>query len=109
MKYLERVEQAESFEHRITAALERRADPAVPAGFAARVASTLPATRHARASLHLGRTAAVIASVLMLAAMLWLAPHSAPRFTDIAFDAELLLMAELATVAAWLVLNWREV
>ena len=96
-------------ETRITAALERRAEPAVPADFAARVVAALPPVLLARTRVSAGRWAGIAAAAVALAAMLVLAPHCVPSFTNLAFDAELLLTAELAAIASWLVLPGRAV
>ena len=97
------------FEARITAALERRAEPAIPENFAARVTAALPPLRPARRRVSAGRWAAIGAGVTALAGIVLLAPHAAPSFSSIAFDAELLLTAELAAIASWLALPGRQV
>jgi len=64
----------------LTAALERRPEVAVPAGFTARVMTSLPARRPVRATTHYGRLAAYICMVLLVAAMLWIG-RSGPAFS----------------------------
>ena len=97
------------FEARITAALERRPEAAIPEDFAARVVASLPPARPARTRIRAGRWTAIAAGAAALAGMAILAPHSAPSFTNLAFDAELLLTAQLAAIASWLVLPGREI
>jgi len=97
------------FEARLTAALERRTEPVVPADFSARVQAALPTAAPVRPARRMGRIVAGVALAVALVAMLVLAPHIRPSFSSIAFDAELLLLAELAAIASWLALKGREV
>jgi hypothetical protein len=100
-------------EARITAALDaalsRKPAPRIPADFAARVLASLPPAAPVRRRVRVGRRVAVAAGVAALAAMAFLAPHMAPSYTNAAFDAELLLCAELAAIGSWLVLRGREI
>jgi hypothetical protein len=41
----------------------------------------------------------------VVVALYWLAPHARPSFESVAFDMELLMLAELAGVAAWLAMR----
>jgi hypothetical protein len=94
------------FEATLTRALEQQPMVTVPAEFAARVMSSLPAQRpsrrQARMHLQVSRTTALAGVAMLLAAMCWLAPHSTASFRSAAFDMELLLLGELAGVAAWI-------
>jgi len=94
------------FEAAITRALEQPPSAAVPMDFAARVKAALPAQPKARARRFAGRsvgqTAATIAAVGLVAALCLLAPHARPSFESVAFDMEMVLLVELAGVAAWL-------
>jgi hypothetical protein len=38
----------------------------------------------------------------LVLALCWLAPHARPSFESVAFDLEMVLVVELAGVAAWL-------
>lgn len=93
----------------ITAALERRAEPRIPADFAARIVAALPPAQPVRRRMPLGHRVALITGAIALAAMAVLAPHAAPSYTNLPFDAELLLCAELAGIGSWLVLRGREI
>jgi hypothetical protein len=86
----------------ITRALERQPEVVVPEGFAARVRASLPARTKVRERRSVGRTAATVAGVGLVLALCWLAPHARPSFGSLAFDLEMVLLLELAGVAAWL-------
>ena len=94
-------QQNTSFESRLTAALERREEVAIPADFAARIAAQLPVLQPVRRRIHAGRTIGILAAIVCVLALAWLAPHTAPSFTSVAFDVELLLFVQLACIAAW--------
>ena len=81
----------------------------VPAAFAGRVRAALPAPTPRRQRVSAGQQAGVAAVVLLLVAVFWLAPHTAPRFTSMAFDVEIMLLLELAGVLAWLANRHRDV
>jgi len=97
-------EQSQDFEAKLTRALEQQPVVDVPAEFAARVRAALPAQMpvRARAAVRVSRVAAVVSGAVLLAAMCWLAPHSSASFRSAAFDMELVLLAELAGVVAWM-------
>jgi hypothetical protein len=86
----------------MTRALERRQEPVVPADFAARVAAALPPPRKVRPPMQLGRKAALAGLVVLSLSLFALAPHAAPTFGNMAFDFELVVIAELAGIAYWL-------
>ena len=86
----------------ITRALERQPEVAVPVDFAAKVRAALPAQSKVRERRSVGRIAAGAAAVGLLLALCWLAPHARPSFASVAFDLEMVLVVELAGVAAWL-------
>jgi len=96
-------EQNEAMEQQIAGALERRPRVAVPAGFAARVAQAMtPGPSPYRAPHRAPRavkTVAAVAAVLLAAALFVLAPHAGPSFSNVGFDVELLVLAELGAVA----------
>ncbi len=89
----------------ITRALERQPEVVVPEDFAARVRASLPAQPKARARRSVGRIAGTAAAAGLIVALCWLAPHTQPSFASVAFDMEMLLLVELAGVAAWLAMR----
>jgi hypothetical protein len=86
----------------MTRALEQPPTVAIPQGFAARVARSLPAAPVARRPVYAGRTVASIAAVVLLVAVFVVAPHSQPSFANVAFDLEILLIAQVGGIAYWL-------
>lgn len=105
MSYRDDMEQnasPEAFEARMLRALERAPEPQVPADFAARIAASLPALPPPRKPLRLGRTVALLSVAVLAVAMFLLAPLSAPTFSSIAFDLEILLLLQMAGIAYWL-------
>jgi hypothetical protein len=94
----------EVLEQRIERALERQPQVVVPVEFAARVARALPARSTMRGwgvgtVRSAGKMAAGVAAVLLAGALFVLAPHAVPNFSSLAFDLELVMLAELAAVA----------
>ena len=95
------------FDAMLTAALERQPQVAIPAGFAARVAASLPARKPVRVT-HYGRWVAYLCMMLLVAALAWIA-HSTPATTislhnesfvlEMAFTSVLLLLILLAEMA----------
>ena len=93
----------EEFEAAITRALEHSPEAsAIPTGFAARVAASLPKQRAPRRVIHAGRTAAVVAMVVLAIVLFALAPHVTPSFTSVMFYIELIILAQLGAIAYWL-------
>ncbi|MGA7158963.1 MAG: hypothetical protein WBY53_19110 [Acidobacteriaceae bacterium] len=90
------------FEAAITRALERQPEVAVPADFAARVRAALPAQPKVQARRSVSQTTATVAVVAMVLALCMLAPHVRPSVSSLGFDLEMLMVVELAGVAAWL-------
>ena len=88
-------------EARITRALQRQPQTAVPAEFAARVRAALPAQKAARPAMQAGRISAIAGATVLMVALFALAPHAAPNFTSFAFDLELLMLVELGGIAYW--------
>ncbi len=96
----------QKFETMLTAALERQPEIVVPAGFAARVAASVPVRRRVRVT-HYGRNA-IYACILLLTAALavlaathpvsWLDLHSMVTLLEIVLTAELLLLFVFAEV-----------
>jgi hypothetical protein len=83
-------------------ALEQPPAVAIPADFAARVARSLPPVAAARRPIYAGRTVASIAVGVLLVALFVVAPHSQPSFANVAFDVEILLIAQVGAIAYWL-------
>jgi len=94
-------QQTNDFETRLIAALEHRPEPAIPADFALRLAAQLPPVKPARRRIPAAQTISILAAIVCVLALAWLAPHAAPSFTSLAFDLELLLFAQLAFIAHW--------
>jgi len=92
-------EQNEAMEQQIAGALERRPRVAVPAGFAARVAQAMTPGPSPYRAPRAVKTVAAVAAVLLAAALFVLAPHAGPSFSNLGFDVELLVLAELGAVA----------
>jgi hypothetical protein len=80
-------------------ALERPPHARVPEGFAARVAKSLPVGAARRPIWSAGKAVAGVAVVVLAAALFVLAPHAGPSFSNLAFDLELMVLAELGAVA----------
>lgn len=93
---------------RISAALARQPRIDVPAEFAARVMAALPAAPVRRKRLRFSYGVALALIACALAAAFWLAPHSVASFSNLPFDAEILLTAEVAVIGWLLALRWRE-
>ena len=87
-------------EETLIAALERKPAVAVPQDFAARVIAALPAQRP-RERVRWGRRVAVGAGVTLTVALFGMAPHTAASFASLAFDLELLMLAQLAGLGWW--------
>jgi hypothetical protein len=93
-------ENAESIEmdRRIDEALERKPEARVPAGFAAQVAGramSMPPRRQ-RPKLPVRRGIAWASAAVLAVGLFVLAPHATPSLTSAAFDAEVILLTELA-------------
>lgn len=86
----------------ITRALDRKPEVRIPVDFAARVRAALPAQPKVQARRSVGQGVAAVAAVGLVLALCWLAPHARPSVENVAFDLEMVLVVELAGVAAWL-------
>jgi hypothetical protein len=89
-------------EERITRALEHQPLVCVPDGFAAKVRAALPTRRAVPARRSVANIAAFTGAVVLMLALCWIAPHARPSVESLAFDLEMLLMAELVGIAVWL-------
>lgn len=89
---------------RITAALEHKPEPQIPADFAAKVAVRAAAQpqRRRRHTPHFGSMIALISVPLAAVALFALAPYTAPTLHSLSFDAELALLCELAFIGWWI-------
>jgi hypothetical protein len=95
----------EHLDQRIVRALETAPEPQIPADFAARVASLLPARRPVSLTpTHYGQNAMLIGTVVTLAALLVLALHSTGHATLGLLQS--LLFAQFIALAVWLSV-WR--
>jgi hypothetical protein len=83
----------------IARALERRPQAMPPEGFAARVVLSLPVGPARPRKWSAGKAVAGIAAVVLAVALFVLAPHAGPSFSSVAFDVELVVLAELGAVA----------
>jgi hypothetical protein len=89
----------EHLDPRIVRALETAPEPQIPADFAARVASRLPARRPVSTPTHYGQNAMLIGTVVSLVALLVLALHSTGRAT---FGLpESFLLTQFIVLAVW--------
>ena len=90
-------------ESRIGRALEHKPDVQVPADFAARVAACAVAKplRRRRYKPQFGATIALLSAPIAALALFVLAPHTAPNLKSLGFDAEVILLAELAFIGWW--------
>jgi len=96
-------ELRDSFEARVTRALEAQPLVVVPADFAVRVRQALPVPSQRRSVVSMGRVAAIVGAVVLAVALFALAPHARPEFTSLAFDMELVVLLELGAIAYWFV------
>jgi hypothetical protein len=92
---------AATLDKRIDAALEHKPAPHIPDDFAVRVTLRLAARaaltqRRRVSSFPIGRSLAWASAAILSVALFALAPHATPSITSLSFDAELLLLVELA-------------
>ena len=91
-------------ESRIDRAIERKPELQIPADFATKVAAravTQPLRRR-RYRPQFGPMIALLSAPLAALALFALAPHSAPNLKSLSFDAEVVLLAELAVIGWWI-------
>lgn len=94
-----------NLDERINRALEHKPEPQIASDFAARVAvrAVAQAQRRRRATPQFGKLMALVCAVLSACALFALAPHaSVANVKNLSFDAEVLLLAELAFIGIWL-------
>jgi hypothetical protein len=96
---------SEHLDQRIVRALETAPEPQIPADFATRVASRLPARRPVSLTpTHYGQNALLIGTVVTLAALLVLALHSTGHAVFGLLES--ILSAQFIALAVWLSV-WR--
>ena len=91
-------------ESRIDRAIEHKPDVQISADFAAKVAARAVAQplRRRRYKPQFGPMIALLSAPLAALALFALAPHSAPNLKSLSFDAEVVLLAELAIIGWWI-------
>jgi hypothetical protein len=91
-------------ESRIDHAIEHKPEVQIPADFAAKVAARAVAQplRGRRHKPQFGPMIALISAPLAALALFALAPHAAPNVKSLSFDAEVVLLAELAFIGWWI-------
>jgi len=98
--------ELEQLDRRIVCALEAGPMPRIPADFAARVTSQLPAQRPASLTpTHYGQKAMLIGIVVTMAALLFLALHATGHTAFILLES--LLLAQFVALAVWFSV-WRK-
>lgn len=91
----------------IVLSLEQAPAVEIPADFAARVRAALPAQAPRRRRSSAGRITGIVMASASLVAIFALATRIQPSLNSIAFDMEMLLIAELAVMLPWLTRSQR--
>lgn len=93
-----------NMELRIDRAIEQKPEVQIPVDFAAKVAARAVAQplRRRRYKPQFGPMIALISAPLAVVILFLLAPHAAPNLKSLSFDAEVVLLAELAFIGWWL-------
>ncbi len=91
-------------ESRIDRAIEHKPEPQIPSDFAAKVAAHAVARplRRRRYKPQFGPMIALLSAPLAAVALFVLAPHTSPNLKSLSFDAEVVLLAELAFIGWWI-------
>jgi hypothetical protein len=91
---------ADAMDAAIVHALEQAPVVAVPETFAVRVTARALAEGRQQNSRRgaVGRRAALVSGIVLVLALFAFAPHATPRFSDLRFDMELMLLTELGLV-----------
>lgn len=89
---------------RLTAALEHKPEPQIPANFAAKLAAlaAVQPPRRRRIAPRFGSSIALLSVPITALALFALAPHTVPNLHNLSFDTELALLAELALIGWWI-------
>jgi hypothetical protein len=98
------MDRTSSMESRIDRAIENKPDVQIPADFAAKIAARAVAQplRRRRYRPQFGPMIALLSAPLAALALFALAPHSAPNVKNLSFDAEVVLLTELAFIGWWI-------
>lgn len=98
------VSASADMESRIDRAIERKPQVQIPADFAAKIAARAVARplRRRRFKPQFGPMIALLSAPLAAIALFALAPHAAPNLKSLSFDAEVVLLAELALIGWWI-------
>jgi hypothetical protein len=90
-------------ESRIDRALEHKPEVQIPTDFAAKIAARAVAQplRRRRYKPQFGPMIALLSAPLAALALFALAPHAAPNLKSLSFDAEVVLLTELAFIGWW--------
>lgn len=93
-----------NMESRIDRAIEHKPDVRIPTDFAAKVAARVVAqpVRRRRYKPQFGPMIALLSAPFAAVALFVLAPHTAPNLKSLSFDAEVVLLAELAFIGWWI-------
>jgi hypothetical protein len=93
-----------SVEARIDRAIEQKPDVQIPADFAAKIAASavVQPSRRRRFKPQFGPMIALLSAPLAAVALFALAPHTSPNLKSLSFDAEVVLLAELAFIGWWI-------
>ena len=91
-------------ESRMDRAIEHKPDVQIPADFAAKVTARVVAQplRRRRFKPQFGPMIALVSAPLAAVALFVLAPHASPNLKSLSFDAEVVLLAELAFIGWWI-------
>jgi hypothetical protein len=91
-------------ESRIDQAIEHKPDVQIPADFAAKIAALAVAQplRRRRYKPQFGPMIALVSAPLAALALFALAPHASPNLKSLSFDAEVVLLTELAFIGWWM-------
>jgi hypothetical protein len=91
-------------ELRIDRAIENKPDVQIPADFAAKIAARAVAQplRRRRYKPQFGPMIALLFAPIAALALFVLAPHSVPNVKNLSFDAEVVLLTELAFIGWWI-------
>ncbi len=97
-------DRTSAIESRIDRAIEHKPELQVPADFAAKVAAraVVQPLRRRRYKPQFGPMIALLSAPLAVLALFVLAPHSAPNLKSLSFDAEVVLLTELAFIGWWI-------
>src|ERR1700744_562563 len=98
-----RTSTAADMESRIDRAIEQKPEVQIPSDFAAKAAARAAAQplRRRRYKPQFGPMIALLSAPIAALALFLLAPHTAPSVKSFSFDAEIVLLTELALIGLW--------